>query len=157
MDMKAVAIMIVAAVAATGCARGLLAPQWGVQDGRLASCEGLRGCVSSQAETAEHLIAPVVYVSTRVEARADMIAVLQSFRGAQIVSSHPVYLRVEFTSRDVPGAGYAFDIAEFYFPQDEKVIHVRSTPRRNMPDSGENRNRIETIRTRFISLQEQRR
>lgn len=149
-------IVLVMAVLAAGCARGLLAPQWGVQDGRLAPCTGLRGCVSSHATEPEHLIAPIVYVSERIEARHDLTNVLRAFRDAQLVSIHPSYLRVEFHSRDMAGVEQTTDIAEFYFAADEKLIHIRSTPRRNMPDSGENRNRMELIRSLFIEQQQLR-
>lgn len=151
-----IAIALSVTMFAAGCARGLLAPQWGVQDGQLAACEGLHGCVSSQATNPDNLIAPLVFVSSRVEARNDLLAVLRSFRDAQVVSIHPSYLRVEFAGRVDSGAATTLDIAEFYIPPDQQLIQVRSTPRRNMPDSGENRMRIEMVRTRFYELQEAR-
>lgn len=156
-NMKSrIAILLSITVLATGCARGLLAPQWGVQDGQLSACEGLHGCVSSQATDPDHLVAPLVFVSSRVDARNDLLAVLRSFRDAQVVSIHPSYLRVEFSGREASGAATTLDIAEFYIPAGEQLIQVRSTPRRNMPDSGENRLRIEMVRTRFYELQEAR-
>lgn len=155
MRLRLVAVLSVTALA-VGCTRGLLAPQWGVQDGQLASCEGLHGCVSSQAADPAQLIAPLVFVSSRVDARADLLAVLRMFRDAQVVSIHPSYLRVEFSGREASGAETTLDIAEFYLPPDENLVQVRSTPRRNMPDSGDNRDRIELIRAHFYELQEKR-
>lgn len=151
-----IAIVLSVTVLAAGCARGLLAPQWGVQNGQLAACEDLHGCVSSQATNPDNLVAPLVFVSSRVDARNDLLSVLRMFRDAQVVSIHPSYLRVEFAGREASGAATTLDIAEFYLPPGEKLIQVRSTPRRNMPDSGENRMRIEMVRTRFYELQEAR-
>lgn len=143
------------ACALAGCGT-LMAPQWGVQEGRLGPCGALRGCVSSQADDPSHRVAPLTYETGRETARDDLVDVIRSFRDAQVVSSHPTYLRVEFTSRENVAAGptvLMIDITEFYFPVDRPQIEVRSLPRRNMPDSGENRNRIELIRARFDERQ----
>ena len=150
------AVLVLAAAAMfSGCGT-LMAPQWGVQEGRLGPCAALRGCVSSQADEPEHRVAPIAYETGRELAREQLLEVIRGFRDAQVVSSHPTYLRVEFTSRETVAAGptvLMIDIAEFYFPVERKQIEVRSLPRRNMPDSGENRNRIETIRARLGELQ----
>lgn len=148
-------LALVATSVLGGCGT-LMAPQWGVQEGRLGSCGALRGCVSSQAEDATHRVDPLAYETGRETARDDLLEVIRGFRDAQVVSSHPTYLRVEFTSRENVAAGptvLMIDITEFYFPVDRPQIEVRSLPRRNMPDSGENRNRIELIRRRFDELQ----
>jgi uncharacterized protein (DUF1499 family) len=161
---NSLAVLLVA-VALAGCGvRGLVAPQWGVQEGRLQPCTGLRGCVSSQAAEAVHHIEPFEYRSARIEARNDILTILRGYRDAQVVSVHPTYVRAEFTSREavVQDGGTVYrgetivDIAEFYFPADEPIVQVRSAPRRQMPDSGENRSRIEAVRARFADLQAQR-
>ncbi len=152
---------LVAAAVVGGCA-GITAPQYGVHEGRLAPCSGQRGCVSSQAKDAAHLIAPLTYRGSRHEARADLLIVIKSWPDAKLVSNHRTYLRVEFPSAEsAAAAGPAvmsgsanIDETEFYLPTDARVIHIRSAPSRNFPDSGMNRARVEAIRAKFESLQE---
>lgn len=153
-------VTVASAVLLAGCA-GLVAPQYGLQEGRLASCEGLRACVSSHApEDSEYYIEPLEYQGTRSEARDDLVTVVREFNNANLVSNHRSYMRVEFPSSDTRSERgttvvrtATVDDTEFYFPDDAQRIHVRSTPRRNLPDSGENRDRIEAIRERFEALQ----
>ncbi|MEX0899901.1 MAG: DUF1499 domain-containing protein [Gammaproteobacteria bacterium] len=148
--------LVLACVAVIAGCSGMLAPPWGVEEGKLRPCGTLRGCVSSQAVEPERRVEPIAYQTSREAARDDLVSVIRSFRDAQVVSSHPNYLRVEFTSRDPAASGFnvlMIDIAEFYFPVELAQIEVRSIPRRNMPDSGDNRSRIEAIRDRFEELQ----
>ncbi|MEN6507422.1 MAG: DUF1499 domain-containing protein, partial [Smithella sp.] len=42
------------------------------------------------------------------------------------------------------------DDVEFYFPANEKIIHVRSASRVGYSDMGVNRKRVEEIRKRFV-------
>ena len=149
-------VLVVAGMTALAGCGTLLAPPWGVQEGELRPCGELRGCVSSQADDAAQRVEPLVYQTGRLDAREDLLKVIRGFRDAQVVSSNPSYIRVEFASRETVASGptvLMIDIAEFYFPIDAAQVEVRSTPRRNMPDSGENRNRIEVIRERFSELQ----
>ncbi len=149
------ALVLACVTVLAGCS-GMLAPPWGVEEGKLRECGTLRGCVSSQAVEPERRVEPIAYTTGREIARDDLMTVIRSFRDAQVVSSHPNYIRVEFTSRDHAASGFnvlMIDIAEFYFPVDEAQIEVRSIPRRNLPDSGDNRSRIEAIRGRFDELQ----
>lgn len=150
-----IALALTCVTVLAGCS-GMMAPPWGVEEGKLRPCGTLRGCVSSQATEPERRVNPIAYQTGRETARDDLMAVIRSFRDAQVVSSHPNYIRVEFTSRDHAASGFnvlMIDIAEFYFPVDAAQIEVRSIPRRNMPDSGDNRSRIEAIRGRFEELQ----
>ena len=149
-------VLVLAGLTALAGCGTLISPPWGVQEGRLGSCRDLRGCVSSQAEDPAQRVDPLAYQTGRQDAREDLLKVIRGFRDAQVVSSHPSYIRVEFASRETVASGptvLMIDIAEFYFPIDAPQVEVRSTPRRNMPDSGENRNRIEVIRERFSELQ----
>lgn len=144
-----------------GCA-GLTVPQYGVHEGQLSACEGQRGCVSSQSTDPEHFIEPLIYRSGRHEARAHLLIVLKSWPNAKLVSNHRTYLRVEFPSTEtndvegptVMGSSANIDETEFYLPTDQRVIHLRSAPRRNFPDDGTNRARVEVIRAKFESLQD---
>ncbi len=148
-------------LSAGGCA-GMTVPQYGVHEGQLASCDGQRGCVSSQSTNPEHFVEPIIYRSGRHEARAHLLIVLKSWPNANLVSNHRTYLRVEFPSAEsesadgpaVMDSSANIDETEFYLPTDQRVIHLRSAPRRNFPDDGTNRARIEAIRAKFESLQD---
>ena len=48
------------------------------------------------------------------------------------------------------------DDVEFYFPPNERVIHLRSASRLGLLDAGENRERVEGLRRVFSQLQTKR-
>lgn len=135
------------ATALGGCAT-VSHPIYGVQEGRLAPCDGIAGCVSTQARLGSlHHTEPVRYASLRTDARVDLVTVLRNLGGNRVVSSHRGYLRAEFIVDEV------IDDVEFYLPVDERLIHIRSVTRDGMADSGRHRARIEAVRVRMEELQ----
>lgn len=134
----------------SGCA-AVSHPIYGVREGQLAACDGVPGCLSTQAAAGDaHHIAPIRYSSLRSDARTDLVTALRTIGDNRIVSSHRSYLRAEFT------AGEVLDDVEFYLPVEGRLIHIRSVTRDGMPDSGLHRARIERIRGFLDELQQQR-
>lgn len=156
---------VLIALALGGCA-SVVQPQFGVQTGGvLYPCPASRACVSSQETHAERKVEALAYDGDRRDARADLIGAIDSFTGVRIVSSHRNYLRVEFPSKALKdrspdefyfAARAGIDDVEFYFPPEERVIHVRSAARLGMIDAGENRERVEALRRAFAQLQAKR-
>lgn len=109
---------------------------------KLSPCPDSPNCVSSQADDEHHFIAPFIYTGTLPEAQKNLISILQSIPRARIISIERNSIQVEFTS-----ALFRFiDDAEFYFPENENLIHVRSASRVGYYDFGVNRTRLERIR-----------
>ena len=136
-------------------------PQYGIDGGRLRPCPPTPACAST-IDLVEPRIAPLAYRSDWREARADLVAVLESFPGVRIASSHRSYLRAEFPSkaqRNLDRTEYQFperagyDDVELHLIIEEQAVHVRSASRLGRIDLGENRERIEEIRARFAARQ----
>ena len=66
----------------------------------------------------------------------------------RIITQNKVYWHVEFTTRCLR----FIDDVEFYFPESEALIHLRSASRTGYWDLGVNRKRVEEIRSRFEEL-----
>ncbi len=113
--------------------------------GPLKACPKSPNCVSSQAVDPEHAIAPLVYTGSVTEAYAQLKKVLSGMKRIKIVAEKEDYLHAEAKSLI-----FRFvDDVEFYFPANEKIIHVRSASRVGYSDMGVNRKRVEEIRKRF--------
>jgi len=115
--------------------------------GQFAPCPGSPNCVSTQAPDDKHAIDPIPYPGTKVEAKKRLIRVIHSLPRTRVVEDKPDYLHVEFTSRILRFK----DDTEFYLGVEDATIHFRSASRLGYSDLGANRERMETIRTRFIS------
>ena len=130
-------------------------PHFGVREGRLAPCADISGCVSSQAVDPEQRIDPLRYETSRQEAKAILLTVLNDTPGLTIVSNHRNYVRVEMRQADMndfPGASAVIDDVEFYLDPVGRVIHVRVEPRLRRPDEAGNRQHIEELSARFDAL-----
>ena len=105
-------------------------------------------CVLSQASDAKHKIKPIHYTTSVEIAKEKLIKVIQSMDGTRIITQDEVYWHVEFTTRWLR----FIDDVEFYFPESEALIHLRSASRSGYWDLGVNRKRVEEIRSRFEEL-----
>ena len=120
----------------------------GLKNNLLLPCPKSPNCVLSQASDPKHQIQPIHY-STSVETAKDRLnQVILSIRDARIITQNEVYWHVEFTTRWIS----FIDDVEFYFPESEALIHLRSASRSGYWDLGANRKRVEEIRSRFEEL-----
>lgn len=128
-----------------GCG-GQMPDNLGVTNNRLAPCPTSPNCVSSlDGEDAEYAIAPLTYSGVLADARQRLLDVIQSMKRVTIITANERYIHAEFRS-----ALFRFvDDVEFYFDDEQKIIHVRSASRVGHSDLGVNRKRIEAIRERF--------
>lgn len=120
----------------------------GVRDGRLAPCPNSPNCVSSQSSDPTHQIAPLTFTTTPEKAIAFLKRIIQSLPRTKIITESEDYIYAEFKSALM---GFVDDV-EFYLDPKTKVIQVRSASRLGESDLGVNRQRIETIRAKFISV-----
>ena len=124
----------------------------GVRDGRLAAPKPTPNNVHSQADAFG-----AGFAQTRIDAlplRGDgagsiarVKAVLETRPRTRIVESRGDYLRVEFTTKWMKFV----DDAEFWFDPAAQVVQVRSASRVGHGDHGVNRQRIESVRERYLS------
>ena len=119
----------------------------GVKESKLSPCPSTPNCVCSQAQTddKEHYILPFSYNTSKNDAYKKIKELIQLSKRTKIISETDDYIHVEYTSMI-----FRFiDDVEFYFPKEEKLIHVRSASRLGKSDIGVNRKRIESLRKQF--------
>lgn len=121
----------------------------GIQSDRLSPCPTSPNCVVSQDADESHQIEAIKYHTDRSTARELLLKVLSVVPRTQIVEEKDNYIRVESKSRIF---GFIDDV-EFYFPNNERVIHMRSASRIGESDLGVNRRRLEQIRLALQDLQ----
>jgi uncharacterized protein (DUF1499 family) len=93
-----------------------------------------------------HIIAPLIYKSTFLEAKEKLLRVIESMPRSEIATNKENFLHVEFTSKI-----FRFvDDVEFYFNA-PGIIHFRSASRVGYSDMGVNRHRMEEIRHLFTN------
>ncbi len=125
---------------------GMLLSGW-LMAAELKPCPESPNCVSSQATTEQHRIAPLAYQGEMAAAQARLKQVLLAMPRVELVAESAGALHVtqmSFVFRFV-------DDVEFIFDDAAKMIHVRSASRTGYSDFGVNRERVEEIRALFAS------
>jgi uncharacterized protein (DUF1499 family) len=120
----------------------------GIENNHLAACPSSPNCVVSQDGDEEHSIEPIAYQSDRNTAKETLLKVLSVVPRTEVIEDTGNYIHTESTSRIFKFV----DDAEFYFPEGEKNIQVRSASRVGESDLGVNRRRIEQIRLAMEDL-----
>lgn len=124
----------------------------GVREGKLAPCPKSPNCVSTQSTDAKHRIDPFVYTTSIEDARGRLLTIVRAAPRTSLVAQEDDYLHVEYRSRFF---GFTDDV-EFWFDDENKVIHFRSASRKGYSDLGVNRKRMEQIREQFGGIEEGR-
>jgi uncharacterized protein (DUF1499 family) len=120
----------------------------GIDNGYLSSCPESPNCVVSQNGDATHAIAPISYNTDLATARETLLKVLSVVPRTTIIQQTDNYIQAEAKSRIF---GFVDDV-EFYFPENEPVIQMRSASRLGESDLGVNRRRLEQIRLALKDL-----
>ncbi|MFM2312514.1 MAG: hypothetical protein RLZZ04_1790 [Cyanobacteriota bacterium] len=136
----------------------------GIENNHLAPCPSSPNCVVSQrllratsTEPAltvgqdgdeEHSIEPIAYRGDRTTAKETLLKVLSVVPRTEVIEDTGNYIHTESTSRIFKFV----DDVEFYFPEGENTIQVRSASRVGESDLGVNRRRIEQIRLAMEDL-----
>jgi uncharacterized protein (DUF1499 family) len=117
----------------------------GINNGKLLACPNSPNCVSSQGIDAEHTVAPLTYTGDPSKALESLKLIIGNMPRTKIITAEGNYIYAEFSSALM---GYVDDV-EFYLNSEKGIIEVRSASRLGESDLGVNRDRIETIRTKF--------
>lgn len=120
----------------------------GISDGSLTNCPASPNCVVSLGADSKHAIEPITYHVDRDVARKTLLKVLTVIPRTEVVEQTDNYIHATSKSRIFKFV----DDVEFYFPNDEKVIHLRSAARIGDSDLGVNRRRMEQIRLALRDL-----
>ena len=120
----------------------------GLDNGNLSPCPSSPNCVVSQNGDEEHAVEPIAYKGDRATAKETLLKVLSVVPRTEVIDNTDQYIHTESTSRIFKFV----DDAEFYFPEGENVIQVRSASRVGESDLGVNRRRIEQIRLAMQDL-----
>ena len=144
-------ILWLLALLMVGCS-GTRPTTLGVREGKLAPCPKSPNCVSTQSTDAKHRIDPFVYTTSIEEARGRLLEIVRATPRTSLVAQEEDYLHVEYRSRLF---GFTDDV-EFWFDDENKVIHFRSASRKGYSDLGVNRKRMEQIREQFGGIVEGR-
>ena len=101
--------------------------------------------VNSQVSSGPHAVEPLRYEGTREHARGIVLAIIEDDPKATLKRVLDDYLHAEYQ------AMIFVDDVEFYFPEDERVVHVRSISRVGRSDLGANKRRYKQIARAFAS------
>jgi uncharacterized protein (DUF1499 family) len=115
--------------------------------GNFTDCPKKPNCVSTKNSYSKSYIEPIRYTGSRVEAIKILFMTLESFDDSRLKNIKNNYIYVEFVSKLF---GFVDDV-EFYFNK-PGVIEYRSASRIGYSDLGVNRNRMESIRSKFNDL-----
>ena len=111
-------------------------------------CPNSPNCVSTQSTDKARFIEPLHYVGSLAVARQKIISILKNTKRMLLVKVETNYIHAEFRSLIFQFV----DDAEFYFPPEKTIIHVKSASRKGYYDFGANRRRVERLRSTFESL-----
>ena len=117
---------------------------------KFSPCPNKPNCVSSQGTETARYVAPLQYAGSLPDARQKLTEALKNTKRVILVKAEANYIHAEFRSRIF---GFVDDV-EFYFPPEERVIHVKSASRAGYYDFGVNRRRVERIRNELEKLAE---
>lgn len=128
-----------------GCA-SLMNRQLGMNNDVFSPCPSSPNCVSSMDEETNHFVEPICYqnIST-YDAKSALIELLNEEQQCEIIIDKKHYIHAECKSKFFN----FIDDVEFYFPLNEKLIHVKSAARSGYYDFGKNRARINRIAEAF--------
>ncbi|MBD5769876.1 DUF1499 domain-containing protein [Marinomonas colpomeniae] len=121
----------------------------GVTDGLLKACPASPNCISTQAEPSDtiHYIEPIVFTGESKDAQLLIESYMLAKEHGRLVTSSFGYVHFEVKSQLI---GYIDDV-EFYFPEADSVVHVRSASRVGYSDMGVNRNRVRQIQNLLVN------
>jgi len=115
---------------------------------KFSPCPNSPNCVSTQSTDKARFIEPLHYIGSLVDARQKIIGILNNTKRVRLVKVETDYIHAEFRSLIFQFV----DDAEFYFPPEETIIHIKSASRKGYYDFAANRRRVERLRAEFEKL-----
>lgn len=122
----------------------------GIENGKFHPCPEKAVCVSTQApkDDEKHYIEPIKYDGSKQEAKEKILKIIQNTKRTKTLKQEDNYIHAAFRT-----LLFRFtDDVEFYFDDQNKIIHFRSQSRIGGYDWGKNRSRMEDIREKYNKL-----
>jgi uncharacterized protein (DUF1499 family) len=128
----------------------LMSKPIGLNKGNFTPCNNRWNCALTQRVNGQQpSLDPIYYTGSRKNAIDLLKDVLAQFERVNLILESDNYLHVTVTSK----VWKFIDDVEFYFPEGENVIHMRSASRVGKHDLGVNKRRLKKIRRLFYTMQ----
>lgn len=137
---------LIGALAFGGCSGGAAPVNSGLIGQQLAPCPDTPNCVSSQADAASQRVEALRYSGDAAAAQNRLLNALKGMERVRIRHADANYIHAEFRSALF---GFVDDVTLLFAAPG--TIDVRSASRVGHSDFGVNRQRVETLRSRFAA------
>jgi len=110
-------------------------------------CPGTPNCISTMyPEDLNHFLPPLPFKESVEKSKETIIKILENYSGAKMIEQEDSFIYAQFT---IPIFRFVDDVV-FYFDQETKNIHFRSSSRIDNWDLGVNRRRMKKISKIFL-------
>lgn len=123
----------------------------GIQDGQLTPMPETPKGVNSYTDYEPQAMGPIPYYGDTETAVTQMVHVLNSLDDYPRISFYEIQGNYLW-ARDISFFWRFKDDIEFYFDEQNHLIHFRSNPRYGYTDGGFNRKRMEIIKEKFTKI-----
>ncbi|MYL30677.1 MULTISPECIES: DUF1499 domain-containing protein [Halobacillus] len=123
-------------------------PYLGVKDGQLAACPSSPNCVSTQTDQQDKKMDPLPFSEDLETSKQVIKEVLHQMERTTVETETENYIHSIVKSKWMKFK----DDVEFYFDEDQQVIHFRSASRTGYSDMGVNRKRMNGIAEHYESM-----
>jgi len=117
----------------------------GLIDQQLKDCPRSPNCVSTFAKDKKHAAVPWSYTGSIEETKMQVEKICRNYIGAELVAGGSNYLHYTFKTN----LGGFLDDVEFYFDDENKLVHFRSASRVGYGDFGANKRRMKKLQKEF--------
>lgn len=118
----------------------------GVKDGKLAELPNKPNAISTQTDNKEFYVEPFPFKENLEKSKVAVLKAVEKYGDSEIVEKEANYIRVVFTTSKMR----YHDDAEFYFDEEEKVVHFRSASRVGYSDMGLNKERYNKLYDYYV-------
>ncbi|TGB05363.1 DUF1499 domain-containing protein [Halobacillus salinus] len=117
----------------------------GVKNGKLGECPSSPNCVSTQTSDQDKQMEPLPFDGGLMETKQKVKEILSDMERTTIEDDSEHYMHAVVKSKIMRFK----DDVEFYFDEDQQVVHFRSASRVGYSDFGVNRKRMEDIAAKY--------
>jgi uncharacterized protein (DUF1499 family) len=114
----------------------------GVNNGKLTKMPNKPNAVSSQTDEKDKKVEALEFKENLKNSKEQIIKTIESYGNTKIIKNEKNYIYAVFTT----GKMKYHDDVEFYFDENEKLIHFRSASRVGYSDMGLNKERYNKLR-----------
>ncbi|MDN5304705.1 MAG: hypothetical protein PWP46_1591 [Fusobacteriaceae bacterium] len=143
--MNAVIAVLIVLVGGMAVKNNIEPKNIGVVDGKFYELKNSPNNVSSQTDIKEKYVEPLKFIDNKEKSYIKILEILSDYENAKIEKKDENYIHAVFKTK---GLKFKDDV-EFYFDENEKVVHFKSASRVGYSDMGKNRERYEEIKEKY--------